>query len=769
MSLFPKPKKPLKLNSSQHRIKKGDTEMKFYQACYGKPDNTNFSAFNVSPDLPPSLYEEYELVGGGYNPANLLNNDLFEADGKSKDLTLFEIVSQHGRIYFSRVSYSPNIVDIRKRRSMFAHTFIFPDNNVLIDDVAELLSVSEDNFRFSPDETKDIPKLLITDITLTPSNFLSSVGISMEIFSTLMSGIHLLLASKTNYPIYVISNLDNKKIRTLIYGILISLPYELREALSFANTFNNARSNNKLIIFSNVPVTNAYFVNLTNGSTNIDFSDIKAHPDRYPFICNVDISSPVSADTYFRSLNKIARNIPHNTNNVYNILKIADMMLAGSTVYARSSYEETTKSLLQFIGSAPLGNPEIDKFLTEVLEVYYNKLVQGNKPVSDSIINNLSNRVQKTSISELNSIFDKIMSYVLTLGGKEKVLEFLSRKYSAQAPDFTKWRDSIMNLKNGESYVLAFYSNLIAKSTSLAEVDNLYLSVPPECLTVDFRNSLANGVIKMAKDSITRVANIAPNTGSCKFLEVFEDYKKCIADITEKKDMSYYTPVLIAFWNAYDFSGFSFERSYLAPFQKVFDLSFLDNADFSKNIDVFSNILKIENEATHFSANGKETFRRILLILEKTERLNINPKVINTVRPKVFDMLMKNLERKTNSMLFFWFKVASFGENVGITASPLTLMIEKRLPVITDKNLVWEELSAGISAGNGSFDTICNAISKEEPNFAAKTEERRIFDGVKSVVADLSKERARQRKKEVRDEFKQKRAENKKLRKGGGF
>ena len=37
--------------------------MRFYQACYGKPDNVNWTLFNVSPDLPQHMRTFFEKVG----------------------------------------------------------------------------------------------------------------------------------------------------------------------------------------------------------------------------------------------------------------------------------------------------------------------------------------------------------------------------------------------------------------------------------------------------------------------------------------------------------------------------------------------------------------------------------------------------------------------------------------------------------------------------------------------------------------------------------
>ena len=57
--------------------------MRFYQACYGKPDNVNWTLFNVSPDLPQHMRTFFEKVGNRNAPQNLSAQELRGQDGAS--------------------------------------------------------------------------------------------------------------------------------------------------------------------------------------------------------------------------------------------------------------------------------------------------------------------------------------------------------------------------------------------------------------------------------------------------------------------------------------------------------------------------------------------------------------------------------------------------------------------------------------------------------------------------------------------------------------
>ena len=191
--------------------------MRFYQACYGKPDNVNWTLFNVSPDLPQHMRTFFEKVGNRNAPQNLSAQELRGQDGAS--LCLYEVCSQDHVVGVSRVRYGS--VDNLGRPTMCAQGFLFSAEDGVLDDPNQVLTIADRNFTF---EDGGVSASLEREPGFTVESAMQAAGLDDRSLLNLMACIYTSLVSRTDYPLYLVVSEKEKKMKALIYCIYMALP-----------------------------------------------------------------------------------------------------------------------------------------------------------------------------------------------------------------------------------------------------------------------------------------------------------------------------------------------------------------------------------------------------------------------------------------------------------------------------------------------------------------------------------------------------------------
>lgn len=231
-------------------------DLKFYQACYTRLDgNTNASGWktcNLSPDMRAemqSFFESSEKV-----------NEIIAAP-----ICLMKIFGNGTYTGISHIQYGTK--DNFGRPKFFSHGFVFEDSYEFLKDPNRILTVAPDNFRFTLEETANIPTSLMRTAAWTDESAIRRCGMTKNSYIQYMECVYAALFARTKMTIYVKTDGTDEMMKALLYLTYSALPYSLRPRISASDSEKNAK-NMMLVFTSEIPAGYKY-VDPKTGANNI--------------------------------------------------------------------------------------------------------------------------------------------------------------------------------------------------------------------------------------------------------------------------------------------------------------------------------------------------------------------------------------------------------------------------------------------------------------------------------------------------------------------
>lgn len=638
--------------------------MRFYQACYGKPDNVNWTLFNVSPDLPQHMRTFFEKVGNRNAPQNLSAQELRGQDGTP--LCLYEICSQDRVVGVSRVQYGS--VDNLGRPTMCAQGFLFSAEDGVLDDPNQVLTIADRNFTF---EDGGVSASLEREPGFTVESAMQAAGLDDRSLLNLMACIYTSLVSRTDYPLYLVVSEKEKKMKALIYCIYMALPYSLRYSLSFSDSNNLRRAPLKSVIISeNIPAGDSYFCPET-GKTNVDLHDISQNPERYPFLYYLRSTGLSGFARYCDSLRAALERLQMVNPQEYESLRLADFIMRGPEFLQKMDTQKLTRFLFELASSAPMQNAQADAYLAQVLEEYAGR---GQVP-NEVLLRKLQVRAQKTSCQPFVEEYRRLQAAALMGAGQEQVTQFLAEQNQEDREQFAVWCGYLSGLPNGHTMIGGYYAFCMKQSISMEEllqrVENArsYLDVPSVAEAVSQR------ILDLTRQALAREpveeGQYAGALEACANAFYTSFPQKGQSEINEAIEM-----LLTEYWRQFRLASFRFEPVRMDNYRNV-------ALDGEAMCDKVTWLMELYD----FAVQGANGLQEAVYEIEKRIKdmtAHLTEQELRSLVGEIQRMLLSVLKGRTNRDLIFWYNVACMSCKFGNMSSGFYQMACWHLPVLED-------------------------------------------------------------------------------------
>jgi len=625
--------------------------MKFYQACYGK-DNTGWGIFNISSDIPSEALTFFERVGSNCNP-HLLNETIDE------EYEIFKIVSDKGFscVYKSKYAGRDNF----GRPKMFTHGFIL-DSLDYINNPDTVLSISNSNYRYSIEETSVMPEVLQTEYYEMP----------YKLNTELLKCVYILLASKYDFPLYVICDTSEKTIKTIIHSILMALPISLRSNLSFSNSEAVISSGEKIIVFSQNLPQDGYFYSVNDNKTNLTDelkrfdSDVSCFPSFTRFIQLNDIDFL----NYCKLLEKKLKLL-----NLSDKPSVENISVADKLIFSENEINQLDdKSLLIFVRelllALPLKNENLDGYISVSLKLCCERRISIPLP----IFKRAAVRFENTNSIEYEQSFLNIIRFLFAENNDEYANNFLIWIYERSHDFFCKWKDIFISNK-----IKVDFSEICLTISKDFKSVNDYQDIS-NCFDLNDLNQ------ESKIDFLKRLIDIANND---LFKTSFADYEKIYHQLqTVSSEFPNYKKAILDrvaenYWNSFSFKILEFEEACIKA------LSFIKPVP-KKVIDIIEIYKTVElNQSGETIKNTFNFFEGTALHTEECQCLS--KKLIGFLSIKISEKY-----KKSNFQFWYYLSEKACPDN------PISIMIEYKMPVICDTDDFRRELSSDNFSGNVS-------------------------------------------------------------------
>ena len=608
---------------------------KFYQVCYGKPNN-NWKSFNYSADATSNVISFYEKNAINNTPQN------FDYSKLSGSECLCEIVCQDGLIETSRIKYG--MVDNFGRPMMFSHGYVFISDDKWLENPNNVLAMSEENFHFTVEETTEIPSIPKYNTPFSIESAKSITKLSDNQLKKIMGCVNLSLSSATNFPLYFVyeGNIEEKK--ALMYLIFSLLPFPLRYQVSISTANNFQFSMNKtFMIIDYIPENGQYF-DVCSGETNIDL-EVLDEEGKYPFLEALFTYGIDRYDEYCRALDKKAQEIGLSYICDYDDLVYADIILhADFNSIDKKNDVELTKFLLEFSSKVPIGNLLVDEFIYNLLKIYIDRNIEPN----EVLLNRIKIRNDKTESVNLEKAYKHLQMISLVNSGEDRTIEFLTEEKNRNVKAFDEWITYILN-SNGQEYIDKYYVLEISKAYSFLQVKEIWN---------ERRNYIDNS--KIDSSAKLQLHQIALNQMYERIHEkdsfnlIIEEYSGTYFEMFNGEDdgLSLQNNLFTSFWEKFNVVNFEFDNYYCQNLKEVVKI---DNKVYAP--DYVEYLLQLQETVEFVKKDNLPSERQML---EDTfKKISNYQELLGDVLEKMRHYIVDSFSNEQNKHLVFWYKLAS--------------------------------------------------------------------------------------------------------------
>lgn len=618
--------------------------MKFAQICYGKPNN-RWESFNVGGAYSSEMIEFFTQCStnnaGQEVPAEYLRHEKY----------LWEITASEKFTEVSKVKFG--IIDGSGRAAIFSHGYVFNNEDRCLENPKDIISISDSNFKFSYEQTKEIPTQLFKDEDMDFDEAITISGINETTLLNMLFSVYISLNSLSNYPVYFIYNGDLRQIKALAYLIYSFLPYSLRYKISISNTNNLRLSTNKSFMFVNEAPSGEYFYDLITGETNINLEEVRSNRSLYPFIVALKKYSFNGFDDYCQQLDGIREKLGYpyiceyiELLNVDTVLSYLDSKKNGVNSFSKLEDLDLTKFLLEFSSKAPFSNDLVDEFIAELLIEYKDRGLVPN----ELLMNKIKFRNTKTKLDLYKNIYKQLQMAVLVESGEEATVSFLNDERERDTAAFNEWVEYIIN-SGGSKYIDKFFGLKIDTAKDL----NSVLVFWKEVKSFNNNTVLAYTVKKKMQELALRNMVEAPNTSSA-FHNVFLEYSKVYIDAFGKEPVELISELVKLYWPQYNIDSFEFSQSY---FTNIYELAEYNMPlEVQVLCDLYEKVMLASTKDDNSSRDG------IVSNLKLFNKINLGQKLRN----KICEFIVREFEYQQHSHIVFWYEIAKF--NAGQRALP---------------------------------------------------------------------------------------------------
>lgn len=636
--------------------------MKFYQACYGKPGN-NWEMLNVSQDASPAMIAFFERLGNGCTPQILGAENTVKADGSP--LCLYQWMADETAICVMRAQYGER--DNFGRPKMFAHGFMFEAENALENPEA-ILRVADSNFKFTAEETQNIPGELACEGNYSLEASLAALGMDEKAWKILMACVYSLLANPSSASLYIQCNDASAKIRNLIYCILMALPAPLRYQLSFAdaNSLQSAKCK-RIMVVEKVPDYENFF-SMETGETNMDLDEIKQEPERFPGYHAFHRLPAAGYAAYCKKVQEIAANIGYAFNAEYDELLTANRFLKDAQALAAMEEMDLTKFLLEVLVAVPNQNQFVDDYIGMVLKAIFEKGIVPN----EAVMNRIEQRSDNSASADYVEYYQKLKLRFLLTKGTNDIVDFLNQQYAKSKSNFDHWHYLISGIEGGNEAIVAYYINKVLKADSYEAVHKAHQEMGALASREDLAKAMSDKCFEIVKSKM-----VASQMQYVDFKRVKEEYCNiCNVLRIAQKSAEEFEVHKKNFWNSFKYVNFAFDSRCVenCEMMQLFGDATSARVDCLCNLYAVVQQYKI-NEATYYHVEKS---------LSEFDKVAEAPaRDFSMITPMLRDYVLKNLIAERNAHFCLWYRLARLCQS---KENAVWMMIQWKLPLICDSD-----------------------------------------------------------------------------------
>ncbi len=633
--------------------------MTFYQACYGKPGN-NWQLLNVSPETPPAMISFFEKLGNGCTPTAAF------PPKDATDLCLYQMISDENVVCALRAIYSG--LDNYGRPKMFAHGFMYSAEGALTDPNT-VLSIADSNFRFTAEETANIPETLAQDAALTMDGALATLQLDRAKLNRLMACVHALLAGINDAPLYIVGNTDMATVKAAIYCILTALPTPLRYQLSFSNANSLQNATFKRIMFVEQAPNYENFFELATGETNVDFSALEQEPEKYPAYHLFAGGDATAFESYCASLEKAIRELNLGYNADYRGITTAQLFLQDLSALDGKDDTELTKQLVALLTGAPLQNAFADQYIAGILQHFVRRGIIPN----ETIMQRIEMRSDVSPCPEYVEVYKSIKTKFLLSKGAEEIVGFLTQLHAKSKEIYEEWYRLISEMEGGVDAIALYHQKRIKACNNYQEIHAICVELGQLYQRQDIRACVQERCVYFLK---TRFS--AANVQKCNFEEDLGRHNNfCermgLAPISDEELKN----IKENFWSYFKFTYFVIDEKALGNC----GFMFFENAPKICNQTI--RLLHLQNAISKLSG-GTGTVEDVInrAVSIANSRYPITPDYEQALE-KLQNYALSQLPNEKTKSFRMWLELADLknqGEN------PLEQMILWNLPIICDED-----------------------------------------------------------------------------------
>lgn len=668
--------------------------MNFYQACYGKPDGINWTVFNDTIPDGCDSHKALFVKASSYCGPDMIRSVL----GGKLPGDLYELIVLKDATCLFRAKYwnaSAEVSDSKETRDvMFAHGFVFTTKEV-IQHPGYLLSISDNNFKFTVDETMSQPQELACDLPLVVDEAMTAAGLTKKTWTLLMECIYTQRDSRSDEALYIKAT-SREAMKALIYCILIALPKQLRHSFAFSNENSvsgtmfgkDARGEliqpQRIFFTDHIPAYATYF-DPQSGATNADIRDIQDGVAAFPSYKIFRDGSANAYAAYCDLLDEVFAELKLPEMASLGEVELASLFIEGDAELVDKNERDSWKyllNLLKKLRESHIQSAYTDNYVANVLEIFDKRGLMPN----DTIMRYVSTLSDNSTSLRLGEIYKKLQVRMLMNEGKAAIESFLIEAYKKGGETFHDWCERVSAIDGGHECVADFYVTRIKNAKDYDEIDVIYR---------DGLRHLPND--EWDKETITQFLHISTGRFSCKVLSTncfeleFVQLREAIFKTFELNGATAYQQLHKAiakqFWEEFELKYFDFTTDCI---NNCKEMGFGKQTGIEPLFEIYNAVMQAKAREIH----PRDAFDCIWQfwrdVEDECDQDPSNVDMCKIMYSKIQEFVVSKLRNCCGNILFKeWASLACLSDD----SNPLVKLYYWRIPLVCDPDVFEDQLT----------------------------------------------------------------------------
>lgn len=432
----------------------------------GQGSNDGWKNVNISSGVSGDSAASFSRFQNG----NIIPPDFDDEDRNSQMVT--ELQTDGKNAFYTRIKCNAS-VDDRGRSIMFANSFVF-DLNEFVHDPQSVLRISDGNYRFTMEETAEVPAKLELEPGYGLKECVESLGMDEQKYCDLIQCVYQTLEGKTKNSLHIICDCRHETIMKYMTCIYLGVPFEFRKKISFS-TYEFQNGLVKTIIFDRRQKGDgSLYIEPASGDNNMLTDMVRKRLSKFEFIriAPTGYQTESGFDDEFRKIeDKLAEFGSEQTTSL-ELYKIAYDLVKDENDYSEHTPEQLRVRLNEFL-SAPVSHVFIDR----QIEYTLGEIIEKNIEINDVLSEKLSRRI---STSRCDTLIDTGNLYtsarILRMGVEDGAAFLRDSDMDRSSRAFGLIRQKLSGSEHGSQILDEYYSKYVIdpKNSQMEEIVEFY-------------------------------------------------------------------------------------------------------------------------------------------------------------------------------------------------------------------------------------------------------------------------------------------------------